>query len=131
MLAFDHTRSCLLLDGIAIGPGVTAPQLAGSLPAGIEPKPDDPAWSFIRVDDRPVNAFVTFLGGKVHSGYFWIDVPGGGWEDYERAEQERRAGHERLMDEIFGSVRFEDDAICVELVRDPRSGLEQINFEVR
>lgn len=131
MLKFDHTRSCFLLDGIAIGAGVTAPQLAASLPAEVEPKPDDPAWSFIRVDDRPVNAFVTFLDGKVHSGYFWIDVPSGGWEDYERAEQERRARHERLMDEIFGSVRFEDDAICVELVRDPRSGLEQINFEVR
>jgi hypothetical protein len=131
MLTFDHTCSRFLLDGIAIGPGVTAQQLANSLPAEVEPMPNNPAWSFIRVDDRPVNAFVTFLDGKVHSGYFWIDVPGSGWEDYERTEQERRARHEHLMNEIFGSVRFEDHAICIELVRDPRSGLEQINFEVR
>jgi len=131
LLKFDRVRSCFHLDGIAIGPGVTASQLAGSLSVGIEPMPDNPAWSFIRVDDRPVHASVTFFEGKVHSGRFWIDVPGGGWEDHERAERERRAGHERLMNAMFGAVRFEDYAIYVELVRDPQSGLEQISFAVQ
>lgn len=131
MLAFDHARSCFYLDGIAIGPGVTASQLAGSLSVGIEPMADNPAWSFIRVDDRLVNASVTFFEGRVHSGCFWMCRPGDGWEDYEHAEHERRAGHDRLMKAMFGAVRFADHAICVELVRDPRSGLEQIGFEVR
>jgi len=131
MLAFDRVRSCFHLDGVAIGPGLTASQLANSLLAGIEPMPDNPAWSFLRVDDRPVNAFVTFLDGKMHSGRFWMDVPSAGWEDHERAERERRARHECLMNAMFGAVRYEDHAIRVELVRDPRSGLEQIGFEVR
>jgi hypothetical protein len=30
---------------------------------------------------------------------------------------------------LFGADRFEDHTIRVELVRDPRSGLEQIAFE--
>ena len=131
MLTFDHPRSCFMLDGARIGPGVDAASLAQALSVEVKPKPDDPAWSFIQTDGRPVNAFITAFEGKVHSGYFWIDVPGAGWDDYERAEQERRAAHERLMDELFGSLRFEDQAISVELVRDPRSGLEQITFEVR
>ncbi len=131
MLAFDHARSRFLLDRIAIGPGVTVSRLTGSLSVGIEPMPDNPAWSFIRIDDRLVNASLTFFDGKVHSGCFWMDVPSAGWEDHERAERERRAGHERLMDAMFGAVRFADHAIRVELVRDPRSGLEQIGFEVR
>ncbi|MEG3087214.1 hypothetical protein [Sphingomonas sp. PB4P5] len=77
------------------------------------------------------SAFVTFRDDKVHSGYFWAYVPSGGWEDDERAEQQRRAEHERLMQALFGAIRFEDQAIRVDLARDPRSGLEQITFELK
>ncbi|OWK29804.1 hypothetical protein [Sphingomonas mucosissima] len=131
MLRFDRARSCFLLEGIPIGPGMSSLQLASSFAAPIQPMPHDPAWGFVQINTRPISAFVTFLEGKVHSGYFWAYVPSGGWDDYERAEQQRRAEHERVMDELFGAARFEDQAIHVESMRDPRSGLEQINFEVK
>lgn len=77
-------------------------------------------------------AEANFLDGNTHSGYFWADVPtSGGWEDYERAEQQRRVKHEELMYDLFGADQYEDEAIDVELLRDPRSGLEQIAFDIK
>jgi hypothetical protein len=38
--------------------------------------------------------------------------------------------HEHPMNALFGSARFEDDSIQVELSRDPRSGLERIDFRI-
>jgi hypothetical protein len=110
---------------------VTAAQLASAFAVKVQPRPDDLHWSFIQVDARPVSAFVTFRDDKVHCGYFWTYVPSGGWEDYERAEQQRRTEHECLMQALFGAIRFEDQAIRVDLARDPRSGLEQITFELK
>jgi hypothetical protein len=110
---------------------VTAAQLASAFAVKVQPRPDDLHWSFIQVDARPVSAFVTFRDDKVHCGYFWAYVPSGGWEDYERAEQQRRTEHECLMQALFGAIRFEDQAIRVDLARDPRSGLEQITFELK
>lgn len=130
-LEFDRAHSCFLLNGVAISPGITATQLASAFPGKLESKPDDPRWRFLQVDARPVSAFVTFRDGAVHSGHFWAYVPSSGWDDYERAEQQRRAEHERLMTALFGAERFEDHAITVYLVRDPRAGLEQIDFEVK
>ena len=129
-LRFDRASSCFLFDGASIGPGATAEQVGRSLSVPVRPMPGDPAWSFVRTDGRPIDAFVAFREGMAHSGYLWVSVPGDGWEDHDRAERQRRIRHERLMNALFGSLRFEDDAICVELIRDPRSGLEQIDFRI-
>lgn len=129
-LRFDRASSCFLFDGASIGPGAMAEQVGRSLSVPVRPMPGDPAWSFVRTDGRPIGAFVVFREGVAHSGYFWVSVPGGGWEDHDRAERQRRNRHEHLMNALFGSPHFEDDAIRVELIRDPRSGLEQIDFRI-
>ncbi|WP_133031487.1 hypothetical protein [Sphingomonas sp. PP-CE-1G-424] len=131
MLTFEHETSSFIFDGVRIGPSISVTQLAAALGVSVQDTPDDRAWSFVKVDARPVGAFVTFLEGKINSGYFWVDVPGAGWDDYERAEQQRRREHERLMDEMFGALQYDDQFVSVDLVRDPRSGLEQIRFEAR
>ena len=131
MLAFEHETSSFVFHGVRIGPSVSVTQLAAALGVSVQDKPDDRAWSFVKVDARPVGAFFAFLEGKINSGYFWVDVPGSGWDDYERAEQQRRREHERLMYEMFGALQYDDQFVSVDLVRDPRSGLEQIRFEAR
>jgi hypothetical protein len=131
MLEFDRPRSSFLLNGVRIGPGVTEAQLASAFAVKVQLKPGYPRWSFFQMNSRPVSAFVTFRDDKVHSGYFWAYGPSDGLEDYERAEQQRRAEHERLTHALFGAIRFEDQAIRVVLARDPRSGLEQITFELK
>lgn len=131
MLAFEPETSSFVFYGVRIGPSVSVTQLAAALRVSVQDKPDDPAWSFVKVDARPLGAFVAFLEGTINSGYFWVDVPGAGWDDYERAEQQRRSEHERLMYEMFGALQYEDQFLSVDLVRDPRSGLEQIRFETR
>lgn len=130
MLTFDVRRSRFILDGVAIGADLSPAALARAFNVDVEVKPDDSAWSFVQVNDRPINLFATFLKEQLHSGYFWASVPAAGWDDYERAEATRRAEHERLIDEMFGKECFENSVIQVELVRDPRSGLEQIAFNM-
>jgi hypothetical protein len=129
-LRFDRASSCFLFDGACIGPGAMAEQVGRSLSVPVRPMPGDPAWSFVRTDGRAIDAFVAFFEGVAHSGCFWVSVPGDGWEDHDRAERQRRNRHEHLMNALFGSARFEDDAIRVELIRDPRSGLERIDFRI-
>lgn len=129
MLTFEHETSSFVFHGVRIGPSVPVTQLAAGLGVSVQDKPDDRAWSFVKVDDRPVGAFVAFLEGKINGGYFWVDVPSAGWNDYERAEQQRRRKHECLMYEMFGTLQYDDQFLSVDLVRDPRSGLEQIRFE--
>ena len=131
MLAFEHETSSFVFHEVRIGPGVSVTQLAAALRVSVQDKPDDSAWRFVKVDARPLSAFVAFLEGKINSGYFWVDVPGAGWNDYERAEHQRRMEHERLMCEMFGALQYDDQFLRVDLVRDPRSGLEQIRFEAR
>lgn len=105
MLTFEQETSSFVFQGVRIGPSVSVTQLAAALSVGVQDKQDDRAWSFVRVDARPVSAFVAFSDGKINSGYFWVDLPGAGWDDRERPEQQRRSEHERLMYEMFGAVQ--------------------------
>lgn len=130
MLTFDLRRSQFVLDSVAVGVDVYPAELAVALNVAVEVKPDDAAWCFVQTNDRPVNLFATFFKEQLHSGYFWANVPAAGWDDYERAEATRRVEHERLMEEMFGTKCFESAEISVELLRDPRSGLEQIAFNM-
>ncbi|WP_147453143.1 hypothetical protein [Sphingomonas sp. PP-CE-3A-406] len=108
MLTFEHETSSFVFHGVRIGPSVSVTQLAVALGVSVQDKPDNRAWSFVKVDARPVGAFVAFLEVKINSGYFWGDVPGAGWNDYERAEQQPRREHERLMYEMFGTLQYDD-----------------------
>lgn len=129
MLTFDATLSIFQLDGTPIGPRVDGRTLVEAFGVAARPMPGDERWRFVQSADRPIDFFATLLNGVVHSGYFWVGVPSGGWDDYERAEQQRRAEHERIMQRLFGRLSFEDHRVRVELLRDPRSGLEQIAFD--
>ena len=130
MLAFFADKASFAFDDVLIGAAVSPEQLANSFGVAIQHKRDDELWCFIEVTRKTMNVSISFHKGRVHSGSFWVNAHPGGWQDYEQIEAARRAGHERLMSEMFGANRFRSAAISVELVRDPRSGLEQITFHM-
>ena len=130
MLHFDADRSLFVFDDVEIGAETLAEQLANSLGVALQHKPDDDAWCFVEASRRTMSAIVSFHKGRVHSGSFWVNAHPGGWQDYEQVEAARRAEHERLMTEMFEASCFRDQVMSVRLARDPRSGLEQIAFQM-
>jgi len=130
VLAFNADKASFAFDGVLIGAAVSSEQLANSFGVAVRHKPDDELWCFIEVTRKTMSVSISFHKGRVHSGSFWVNTHPGGWQDYEQIEAARRAEHERLMNEMFGANRFRGAAISVELVRDPRSGLEQITFQM-
>lgn len=130
VLCFDADRSSFVFDDVEIGFETLAEQLANSLGVALQHKPDDDAWCFVEASRKSMSAIVSFHEGRVHSGSFWVNVHTGGWQNYEQVEAARRAEHERLMTDMFEASCFQDGAMSVRLVRDPRSGLEQITFQM-
>ena len=128
-LQFDGALSACILHGVAIGPGVGDYDIARSFGVAVRPVTGLPEWTHVERSDLPINFSAAFRNGLLHSGYFWVPVPSKGWEDYERAEIKRRNEHELLMRRIFGALSFEDARIRIELIREPRGGMEQISWQ--
>lgn len=129
-LFFDADRSSFVFDDVEIGAETLAEQMANTLGVTVRHKPDDNAWCFVEASRRTMSAIVSFHEGRVHSGFFWVNTRTAGWHDYEQVENTRRAEHERLMNEMFEASCYQDGVMSVRLARDPRSGLEQITFQM-
>lgn len=89
-----------------------------------------PEWAVFRTRDLPINASLSFKDDRLHSGYFWASVEGGSWDTLEETEGYRRLMHEQIMQDLFGADKFENDALTVRLIRDPRSSMEEIAFRI-
>lgn len=114
---------------MAIGPGVADRAVAQAFGVDVRPVTGLPEWTHVERSGLPINFSAAFRHGLLHSGYFWVPVPSKYWEDYERAENERRNEHELLLRRIFGALSFADRRIRIELIREPRSGMEQIAWQ--
>jgi hypothetical protein len=131
MLAFDAMNSSLVYDDFAISASTRLQDLSARLEGDAGEIGGQPGWSRFATRGRALNAAISFHEGRVHTGYFWADVPGHSWDDLKMSEAARRAKHVAIVTRMFGAESFADDRLEVSLARDPRSALETIAFVFR
>lgn len=132
MLLFDAQQSSFYLDGVRIGSGTSLGEVTASFGDTVTVANGAVGWMFVSRDCVPVSASITLKDEVVHSGAFWASwIRTDGWDAYEAGERKRRVEHEKMMLDLFGKARFEGASIEVGLVRDPRSGFEQIVISIK